>query len=151
MSEQPLLIFALIAGLVIVAALAFYAGKLLFQLKLQVRKQDAVRRERIDNMIESIRTISMAVQQQQCNLSEGAIRLVNLLESLPVKDVPDCKKDYPFLFELFELVKDLPTHDARKTLPKSERIAQDKIREEHEARLETGILKETLKLKEFTA
>ncbi len=149
MSEQNLFIIAIILGLIIVAALAFYAGRLLYQLKLQTSKQDAVRNDRIERIVESIRTISMAMQQQQCNLSEGAIRLVNLLESLPVKNVPNCEKDYPFLFELFELVKGLPTHDARKALSKTERQKQDKIREEHEARLESDILKETFDLQSF--
>ena len=138
-------------ALLIVGALAFYAGKLLFQLKQQTQKQQRVRQKRIADITESIQTIAAAVEQQQCNLSEGAIRLIRLLEALPVKDVPDCKALYPSLYELFTHVKELPTHQDRKQLTREVREQQDTQREEHEARLESKILEEVKQLKGFTA
>ena len=134
----------------IIAGLAFYAGKLLFQLRHQTQKQQRIRASRIANIVESIQTIAHAIEQQQCNLSEGAIRLVNLLESLPIENPPKCLDDYPALFELFTFVRDLPTHQERAKLPRKTLREQDIVREEHEARLESQILQEVTSLRNFT-
>lgn len=151
MSDQTMLYAMLIIAALIVAGLAFYAGKLLFQLKHQTQEQKTVRDARIRAMTESIRTISMAMHQQQCNLSEGVIRLVNLLESLPISNVPNCERDYPSIYALYKEVRNLPTHEARKALSKLERQQQDSQREEHEARLEDEIIKEIAPLQSFQA
>lgn len=143
------LILALLGAALVIASLAFYAGKLLFQLKAQSEKQKQVRQERIVVITQSIQTIALAVEQQQCNLSEGAIRLVRLIEGLPVENGPNCKQSYPGIYELFTHVRDLPTHEERKQLDKVVREEQDKIREEHEARLETKILQDVAQLKSF--
>lgn len=140
--------YALIAlALVIVAGLAYYAGSLLFQLKQQQKRQNNARQTRVKTIMESVHTIAMAVEQQQCNLSEGAIRLVNLLDSLPVSSPPNCQRDYPSLYALFIEVRHLPTHEERKALDKSIRASQDKKREEHEAKLESSILKEIAQIR----
>lgn len=149
MSEQSIIYLAVAVALAIIVPLAYYAGTLFYQLKHQTTRQNAVRQERVEKISQSVQTIAMAMEQQQCNLSEGAIRLVNLLESLPVKNVPECEQEYPALFELFQHVRHLPTHEARKSLSKSERQLQDKVREEHEARLESKILTEIAPLQKF--
>ncbi len=141
---------AIVVAFLIVAFLAFYAGKLLFALKAQTRKQNLVRQKRIDTIVESIQTIALAMEQQQCNFSEGAIRLVNLLESLPVESPPKCESDYPALFELFIAVRDLPTHQERANLSRGVRKEQDDAREEQEAKLESKILTEVALLRSFT-
>jgi len=146
---SPFYFITLIIALLILTGLAFYAAKLLFQLRQQTQKQQRVRANRITNIVESIKTIAHAVQQQQCNLSEGAIRLVNLLESLPVKHPPKCIDDYPALYELFSFVRDLPTHQERAKLPRKILREQDTAREEYEARLESQILKEVTSLRSF--
>ena len=143
------LLLALLAAVLIILPLAFYAGKLLYQLKEQTRRQQTARQERIENITESIQLIAKAVEQQQCNLSEGAIRLVRLLEGLPVSPALDCNNAYPALYELFTYVKDLPTHQERKQLDRKVRERQDAEREEHEVRLESKILVEVAKLKYF--
>ena len=150
MNSQGYLIVALVLAFAVIIPLAFYAGKLLFQLKQQTKRQNAVRQQRINTMVESIQTISMAMEQQQCNLSEGAIRLVNLIESLPVVPAHDCQQHYPALYELYLEVRHLPTHEARAALPKQERQVQDQQREEHESRLESRILKEVTLLRAFS-
>lgn len=139
----------ILAGLVILP-LAFYAGRLLFQLNQQKQTQAKARQARIERITESINVIAMAMEQQQCNLSEGAIRLVNLLESLPVENPPKCEHDYPNLCSLFLQVNDLPTHEERAALSKTVRAQQDKIREEQESRLEVHILKEVAQLRYFS-
>ena len=142
-------LIAIVAALVIVLPLAFYAGKLLFQLRQQTQQQNAIRNSRIETITQSVQTIAMAVSQQQCNLSEGAIRLVNLLESIPITPAIVCERDYPALFELYTHVKDLPTHAKRKAMDSAARDQQDKVREEHESSLESAILKEVLALSQF--
>lgn len=141
-------VFLALAFLVI-AGLAYYAGTLLFQLKQQRKKQNIARQARIANIMESVQTIALAVEQQQCNLSEGAIRLVNLLDSLPVSAPPNCQRDYPSLYALFVEVRDLPTHEERNALDKAVRASQDKAREEHEVKLESSILKEIAQIREL--
>ncbi|MDP5032695.1 MAG: DUF2489 domain-containing protein [Paraglaciecola sp.] len=140
----------LILMLVIVTAMAFYAGRLLYKLRAQNKLKEARRKERLTNIIESINTIAAAMAQQQCNLSEGSIRLYHLLEALPVLNKPNYADIYTGVYALFEQVKDLPSHEERKQLSTGERKVQDTFREECEARLETTILKDVAQLKEFS-
>lgn len=140
----------LILMLVIVTAMAFYAGRLLYKLRAQNKLKEARRKERLTNIIESINTIAAAMAQQQCNLSEGSIRLYHLLEALPVLNKPNYADIYTGVYALFEQVKDLPSHEERKQLSTDERKAQDTFREECEARLETTILKDVAQLKQFS-
>jgi len=142
------IVFMLVA-LSFVAGLAFYAGSLLFKLKTQQNLRNQKTQQRIDNITESIQTIAKALEQQQCNLSEGCIRLFHLLEALPVKEKPDFSLQFKGLYSLYEQVKDLPTHDARKIQTKRETKQQDLQREELEAQLESQILNDVSVLKNF--
>jgi peptide subunit release factor RF-3 len=136
-------LYALIAlACLILFALALYAGRLLYQVKQQTVQAKKVREARTNTILESIHTIAFAMQQQQCNLSEGTIRLVNLLQSLPIAQPINYAETFPGIFALFDKVKDLPTHEARKKLGKHERDAQDLQREQDEADFESQILKE---------
>ena len=69
-------------GLLIIAGLGVYAGKLVFQLQQQNARQKDAREKRLVVMFESIHTIARAMQQQQCNVSEGTIRICRLLRAL---------------------------------------------------------------------
>ncbi len=137
-------------GLLVILGLGFYAGKLLFQLKSQNQRQDKARQVRIDNITESVRTISLAMEQQQCNLSEGAIRICNLLDAMPLTPQPDYVNEYPALYELYKKVQRFDTLEARNALPKAERRKQDKEREELESHYEMSVLKEVHGLKEMS-
>ncbi|MBU3017652.1 DUF2489 domain-containing protein [Paraglaciecola agarilytica] len=137
-------------ALLIVASLAFYAGKLLFMLNKQNKKMAQTKKQRVERLLESIYTISLAMEQQQCNLSEGSIRLYHLHESLPIDDKPDFQGRYPGLYALYAKVSDLPTHEARDKLSTLERRNQDDMREAIESELESQILKDVAKLKAFT-
>lgn len=137
-------------ALLIVAGLAFYAGSLLFQLKVQQNNRKHKTQQRISTISESIQTIASAVEQEQCNLSEGTIRIYHLLEGLPVKDKPDFSDKFPNLYSLYAQIKDLPTHQSRKEQSKSETRKQDIQRQTLEAQLETAILQEMTELKTFS-
>lgn len=142
-------IIFLFLALLTVAGLAFYAGSLLFKLRVQQQLRIKKTQQRVDNILESIQTIAKALEQQQCNLSEGCIRLYHLLEALPVKDKPDFSKQFTGLYALYNLVKDLPTHEARKAQNKQETKQQDLQREELEAQLESQVLNDVAVLKTF--
>jgi hypothetical protein len=139
----------LLIALLIVAGLVAYAGLLIFKLRTQqiLRKQKT--QKRIDKISVSIQTIAKALDQQQCNLSEGCIRLFHLLEALPVKDKPDFSKQFKGLYSLYEQVKDFPTHDVRKLQGKDVTKKQDLQREQLEAQLESQILNDVSVLKTF--
>ena len=140
----------IIIGLVIIASLAFYAGRLLFLLNQQASAQKAVRKSRIGNISESIQTIAFAMSQQQCDLSEGCIRLYKLLEALPIDPHPQYATIYPNIYSLYEQIKHMPTHEQRQQQSKAERRKMDMQREELESQLESSILKEIEQLKKFT-
>ncbi|MFT5838243.1 MAG: type II secretory pathway component PulJ [Flavobacteriales bacterium] len=142
-------IVLLLVALSILAVLAFYAGSLLFKLRTQEQLRNKKTQKRIDNITQSIQTIAKALDQQQCNLSEGCIRLFHLLEALPVKNKPDFSQQFTGLYSLYEQVKELPTHEFRKAQTKRETKQQDLQREELEAQLETQILKDVTVLKNF--
>lgn len=138
-------------GAIVIIALGLYAGQLLSKLKLQKNKQQAARASRLININESIQTIAFAMQQQQCNLSEGAIRIFKILESVPILPLPAYETQFPALYKLYECVNELPTHEARNKLSKKERREQDKIREQQESELESKILLELETLRKFEA
>jgi ERCC4-related helicase len=142
-------ILLILCALVIVTVLAFYAGSLLFKLRQQRALQESRRIARAKSIIQSVQTIAMAMSQQQCNLSEGCIRLIHLLESIPEKNKPDYRQKYSGIYTLYAYVKDLPTHDARRQLSKSDRKTQDSAREEKEAQLEPLILKDVEAIRAF--
>lgn len=145
-----MLYFFLTTAALIIAVLGWYAGKLLSQLQQQNKRQQRARQARVENISQSIQTIAFAMMQQQCNLSEGAIRICRLLESLPIQPLPNYPEMYPQIHLLFEHVKHLPTHEERARLTKSERRKQDKAREQKESELESSILQELQKLRVFS-
>ncbi|MFZ7257064.1 DUF2489 domain-containing protein [Avibacterium avium] len=131
-------IYLLIAlGLLIIVGMAAYAVKLLRALKSQKQALENARLTRVKRLKESIEIIARAMKTGDCNLSEGAIRLKMLLDPLGLKITT-----YPALAELYDVVKEMPTHQARKELKKNERMRLDLTRESAEADLESKILLE---------
>lgn len=128
-------IYLLLAlGLLIIVGMSAYAVKLLRALKSQKQALENARVERVKRLKESIEIIARAMQNGDCNLSEGAIRLKMLLDPLGIKIA-----SYPAMGELYEVVKEMPTHQARTTLKKNERMRLDLTRESAEAELEAKI------------
>lgn len=138
-----------VLAVVTILALGFYAGRLMYQLKRQTARHQAAREKRIGTITESILTISMAMEQQQCELSEGAIRIVNLLNALPVDPKPDYRAKFPHLHALFVAVSGFAILDERKKLSKAEKRKQDKAREQIESEHESRVLDELPAVKEY--
>ncbi|SNY49261.1 Protein of unknown function [Arsukibacterium tuosuense] len=151
--QNPWLIFLIVLALLIIAGLAFYAGKLLWLLQQQSkqRKQLAAKQQQqqLQNqryVEQSIYTICKAVDAGQCELSEGALRVWVLLTRLPEQQQGPLATDYPGIFQMYQTVKDMPTHQARKQQSKQATLAQDKQRLQAEQTLAPQIMSDTSKL-----
>ncbi|MBO1520516.1 DUF2489 domain-containing protein [Oceanisphaera pacifica] len=142
---SPWLMAALAGGLIIVG-LAVYAGKLLARLKLQNQYQQQAIDKRNLRILDSIHTIALAMSQDQCNFSEGAIRLTNLLNALQFAEPKDFAIDYPGVYDLYDKVKDMPTHEARKQYKRNQIMRMDLQRAGFEHELEAQIKTEVTRL-----
>lgn len=144
-----LFVLLISAGLLIIVGLGFYAGRLLFLLKQQNQRQKIAKDKRIQSITESIHTIAKAMEQQQCDLSEGVIRIVNLLQALPLTTPPDFKARYPNIHALFIEVSGFAVLEARQQLSKQERYKQDYAREQIQSEYESKVLSELPSLKAY--
>ena len=139
---------ALLGGLILLG-LAFYAGSLLARLKRQHDSQQQAIAARNERILESVRVIAHAVRDGQCDYSEGAIRLTNLLDALQIKGGRAFAGEFPGLYGLYEKVKEMPTHEARRALKRNEIMKMDLERSGYEAELEAQILEDVARLKDF--
>ncbi|UXI01203.1 DUF2489 domain-containing protein [Photobacterium sp. TY1-4] len=137
----------------VVAVLAGYAGYLLFKLYQQNQRHKAflARAQRLEaegikqrnaNIMESVLIIAQAGKQDECDVSEVTIRLYKLMEVLQGDHQVDFADQYPAMHELYQVVKEMPRGEARKTLEKRERMQLDMTRMKAEARLMDDIKRE---------
>lgn len=140
------LIVLMVIGALIIIGLAFYAGKLLWLVQQQKRQQEqdeqkrlAQQQEKKRYLRESIVLISRAMLEQQCELSEGSLRLWVLMDHWVEADKPDAVTTYPGLYQMYKVVKDMPTHQARKEQDKKLTRQQDKTRLQAEKELKDFI------------
>ncbi|MFY8351508.1 DUF2489 domain-containing protein [Pseudoalteromonas sp. SSM20] len=153
---SPLWVIAIIVAVAIVAGLAFYAGKLLFQLKVQKEQQQAQLEklkakalERNAKIADSINLIARAMKEKQCEYSEGCLRIWVLMSQYQFAEKVDPETEYEHVFKMYEVVKEMPTHDARKKYSKKEIFQMDSKRWRAEQELEEGILAEAAKLEAY--
>ncbi|WP_137165334.1 DUF2489 domain-containing protein [Salinimonas lutimaris] len=140
---------AIIIALIIILALGVYAGRLLFMLKQQNARQAAARAGRTAKIKESVILIAKAMEQQQCELSEGAIRICNLLNALPLASPPDFRQKFPHIHALFIAVSGFAVLEERKKLSKQEKRKQDTAREQIESEHESKVLDELPAIKSY--
>lgn len=124
-----------IIGAIIIITMAAYAVYLLLALQKQKKALTNARSARTERLKESVTIIAKAMQNGDCNHSEGVIRLKMLLEPLGRKKL----NAYTAMFQLYEVVMDMPTHQARRELKKNERMRLDLTRESAETELEQKI------------
>ena len=101
-------------GLVIIGALLVYIwrqSRLLSEQRLRQKKTEEFQARRRDEMIESIRIIAMAVEEDQVEYSEACLRLKGLLDHV----APDLLEKSPFRVfqEVHDKIQHMPTHRAR--------------------------------------
>jgi len=136
--------YLLAIAVIIVAGLAFYAGKLLMQLKQQKIAQQQAEQERQSalkvhdkKVLDSVVIIVRAMKEEQCDLSEGCWRLSVLLDSLKTSSQLD--QEFPAIFEMYNAIKHMPILEERKELAKRDRMKLDLERAKVEARLSGDI------------
>jgi hypothetical protein len=156
-------IIALVIGALIIAGLSFYAGKLIWQVKAQnaliekkraeyIAEQTKKRQERNAKLADSINLIAKAMKEKQCEYSEGCLRIWVLISQYGFEKQVNLEETYPGIHQMYEVVKDMPTHDARKKYSKKEIFKMDTERWRAEERLEKDILKDCAQLvSEFQA
>ncbi|MDO6685638.1 MULTISPECIES: DUF2489 domain-containing protein [unclassified Agarivorans] len=145
------MVWWLVAATVIVVALAVYAALLVGRLLGQRKVIQHAVAKRNENLVNDIRYIAKAMQEDRCGLSEGVIRVSNLLLALQTPELIDWAQRFPSVFQLYNAVKELPTHEARNILPLQQRMRQDLEREAEEKALEKLILQEAEALTQLSA
>ncbi|EWH10921.1 hypothetical protein DS2_06506 [Catenovulum agarivorans DS-2] len=149
-----LAIIIITVALLILAGLSFYAGELLMQLKQQKQQIEQQREQkkqaRDNNLIESIQTISHAMESEQCEVSEGALRLAVLFDHLSDAQQVDYVKKYPAIHALNDKIKHFAILEERKKLAKKERMRQDFQRMKAEAEFKDLVIAEAIELKTFS-
>ena len=151
------IILLVFAGLIIIG-LAFYAGKLFAKVRLQnikneqaIAAQKSLIKKNNDKLTESILLIAKAVSEEQCELSEAAIRICRLLEKIYLEQDANFPAKFPALHELDRFLADYPTHAGYKALKRQERMRFDVKRSQQEEHLKDAIINECITLKTFTA
>ena len=124
----------LLVAVCIIVGMIGYATYLLLALQKQKKALQQARRNRINRIKESIEIIAKAMLNDDCNLSEGVLRLKMLLEPVGMSI-----KNHVTMLQLYEVVETMPTHEARNALKKNERMRLDLQRESADAALEKNI------------
>lgn len=148
---------AIVVGALIIAGLAFYAGQLLWQVKTQrenMAKQQAKakaeletkRAERNAKLADNINLIARAMKEKQCEYSEGCLRVWVLMSQYSFETQRDLQTEFSGIFKMYEEVKEMPTHDARKKYSKKEIFKMDSQRWRAEERLADEITADCEKL-----
>ncbi|KGJ88119.1 DUF2489 domain-containing protein [Thalassotalea sp. ND16A] len=140
---------------VVIIILASYATLLLLKLRQQKQQQLlASRQEQLKQMARDVKTvnsivlIAKAVNQKQCEISEGCWRLSVLMESLPQQS-QQLKLKFPAIFKLYSKISHMPILDARKQLTKQEKLKLDLERMTAEEELEQAVLEDIANLVPF--
>ena len=148
-------LYVIILAVFIIAALSFYAGKLLRQLAKQKQAQQQAELARQQGLalhdhkvLSSVLIITRAMKEEQCDFSEGCWRLAVLLTSLKMSS--ELALQFPAIFKLYNEIKHLSILDERKELTKSSRMKQDYQRMTLEAELHSKIVKDLDLLQQYT-
>lgn len=131
---------AFVVAAVLIVALAFYAGSLLWRVQQQSKAAQLELAEKRQYLRDSIILICKAMLAEQCELSEGALRVWVLLDHLAPEHKLDPITSYPGLYQMYQVVKDMPTHKARKAQDKALTQQQDVLRLKAEQDLKPLIL-----------
>lgn len=144
----------IVIGATIILGLSVYAGWLVAKVREQTRQRQLLIATEIDNrnktIIEHVDVIAFAALQEQCDLSEASIRLFMIMDHLQADKRVDFATQFPALFELFEVVKDMPRGEERKEIAKKQRMSFDLARFKAEAQLKPKIMQELEDILLFT-
>lgn len=133
--------FLIILAVLVLLSMAAYAVSLFLKVKQQALQIQQAKNERYQRVSDSIEIIARAMLAEQCGFSEGVLRLKPLLDVLGKKLAA-----FPAMWELYQVVEDMPILEARKELKRNERMKLDLEREAKEAELEAVIKDELSQL-----
>jgi len=140
---------------VVIIILAGYATLLMFKLhqqkqqRLLTSQQEQQKQVARDvKTVNSIVLIAKAIDQKQCEISEGCWRLSVLIESLPEQS-EQLKIKFPAIFKLYSKISHMPILDARKQLSKKEKLKLDLERMKVEEELEQAVFEDIANLVPF--
>ena len=150
-------ILALLLGAAIIAGLAFYAGQLLYKLNAQkklIAKTQAEQKQKLEKsrlkrnakLADSIHLIARAMNEEQCEFSEGCLRIWVLMSQYAFESERDLTTQYPGIYKMYQVVKEMPTHDARKKYSKKEIFKLDKARWQAEKTLKDEVKADCAKI-----
>lgn len=140
-------------AVIIILLLAGYAAFLWGKVFSLHRVKNHQRQQQNALVMENVHTIAMAMEQQQCDLSEGAIRIAVLLDHLDwskAKVKPNLASEYEGIYMLYEGVRDQPTHQAYKDLPNKERMRFDLLRAQLENQFAEQIERDLKRLRAWS-
>jgi len=103
-------------------------------------------REKEKFILESLDIIAKAISQEQCEISEGCIRIRMLIGRSKMLDSK--KSDYQVFFKMYEELKDFKTHEKRNELAKQDRMQEDMKRFQIENQYHEQFLMAVTKLHE---
>ncbi|WOH36497.1 DUF2489 domain-containing protein [Thalassotalea fonticola] len=136
-------------------ALASYAAFLMFKLRNQTINMKLIEEEHKHQQIvrdlkavDSIVLITKAINEKQCDISEGCWRLSVLMESLP-QHSEELNIKFPAIFKLYSEISHMPILEARKQLSKKDRLALDLERMGIEQELESAVYSDVADLLPF--
>ncbi len=118
--------------------------------KKEKQKQEFLERhqQKQADLKESLRIISLAAIQEQCEISEACLRMANLL---PIYDgIDHQQEDIKAVFDLYTAIKDLKYLEERKGLNINQRFAEDDIRYAAEEKYKIEVLKACERIYEIT-
>jgi len=144
----------IIIAIIVIIALSAYATTLLLKLKSQttnnqriLAERQAVANEHRQKVLTDIRYIAAAMLEDRCELSEGVVRIGKLFDALSMTE--QVTPLFPQLFVHYQLIESHPIMEARKALPKQQRMKLDFARMRAEADLGDAILEEAKIIAEF--
>jgi len=144
----------IIIAIIVIIALSAYATTLLLKLKRQtannqriLEERQAVANEHRQKVLTDIRYIAAAMLEDRCELSEGVVRIGKLFDALSMTE--QVTPLFPQLFVHYQLIESHPIMEARKALPKQQRMKLDFARMRSEADLGDAILEEAKIIAEF--
>jgi hypothetical protein len=130
LEENQITLFIILGTVVLI--LATYLGFIFNKLKIQkeitaikeMEYQEAVRK-REESIVESLGLIARALINEQCDLSEGCIRIKKLKEIIPrLED----NKDLKIFNQMYAEIEKFPILEARNSQSSQEKFKQDKER-----------------------
>lgn len=136
----------ILAAAVIIALLVSYAIWLWRQVWQRERAAMERQHQTQKDLLDQMEIVCRSLQQEQMNVTEGALRLVYLLDKLTAR--PPQPLDLAAIHQLAEDAGDLAIGAARQALPKDTRREQDQRREQLESAQQAAVVAAAARLLE---